>query len=309
MWLMMATLLGYFSYSKSWINIGHTTVNYENLGDYTPQTYISKDKKGKLNYVSYYPKGGVDSEMPVVLFIKGGGDLDIYDYSGIMKFMASKGYYVIGVDTNSYSSSYVMKYLEKALVEIRKENHLNVSKLAVIGHSLGGGQVFYVMNALQKKGYGKRGSLAVSIDGWFSFDMNEQDVREIEGSVAFIQMNGLKGTGTDPRINLKIWNLLVDAEMSFYSLPSQNHNYIAGKLTNMLLKKDLLFMLGALSHDAFNGTQQGSLQIPQNNRASYEDIFNALETESSYKGGDCKGLQYRALDVIKNNNIDYCTLK
>jgi len=304
----MATLLGYFSYSKSWINIGHTTVNYENLGTYPPQTYISKDKKGKLNYVSYYPKGGVDSEMPVVLFIKGGGDLDIYDYSGIMKFMASKGYYVIGVDTNSYSSSYVMKYLEKALVEIRKENHLNVSKLAVIGHSLGGGQVFYVMNALQKKGYGKKGSLAVSIDGWFSFEMNEENIREIEGSVAFIQMNGLKGTGTDPRINLKIWSL-VDAEKSFYTLPSQNHNYIAGNLTNMLAKKDLLFMLGALSHDAFNGTQQGSLQIPKNNRASYEDIFNALETESSYKGGDCKGLQYRALDVIKNNNIDYCTLK
>jgi len=306
-WLIVAVLLGYFAYSEGWI--GKKNIKYEQLGAYTPQTYISKDKKGKLNYVSYYPKGGIKKEMPVVLFIKGAGDIDIYDYSGIMEFLASKGYYVIGVDTNSYSSSYVLKHLEKALNEIRKEHHLTLSNLAVIGHSLGGGQLFYVMNRLQKRGYGTKGTLAISIDGWFAFDMNEENLREIEGKVAFIQMNGLKGTGTDPRINLKIWNLLTDATKSFYTLPSQNHNYIAGKLTDMLPKKDLLFMIGALSHDAFNNSNKGSLQIPSKNRVRYEDVLNALDAPSSYKGGDCKGLQYRGVDTIKNNNIDYCSLK
>ena len=306
-WLMLIVLLGNFACSEN--QRENNVVKYEKLGVYTPQTYISKDKKGKLKYVSYYPNGGVEREMPVVLFIKGGGDLDIYSYSGIMKFLASKGYYVIGVDTNSYSSSYVMKYLEKALDEIRAKHNLTLSKLAVMGHSLGGGQAFYVMNALQKKGYGKRGSLAVSIDGWFAFEMNEQEMMGIKGSVAFIQMNGLKGTGTDPRINLKIWNLLKNAKKSFYTLPSKNHNYITGKLTGILQKKDILFMIGALSHDAFTHSNEGSLQIPQKNRASYKDIFNALEAQSSYRGGDCKGLQYRAIEVIKNNNIDYCTLE
>jgi dienelactone hydrolase len=305
--LIFIVLLGNFACSEN--HRDNNVVNYEKLGDYTPQTYISKDKKGKLKYVSYYPKEGVESEMPVVLFIKGGGDLNIYSYSGIMKFLASKGYYVIGVDTNSYSSSYVMKYLEKALDEIKKKNNLTLSKLAVMGHSLGGGQLFYVMNALQKKGYAKRGSLAVSIDGWFAFEMNEEDLMEIKGRVAFIQMNGLKGTGTDPRINLKIWNLLKNAKKSFYTLPSKNHNYITGKLADILQKKDLLFIIGALSHDAFNNSNEGILQIPHQNRVNYEDILNALEAQSSYRGGDCKGLQYRAIDVIKNNNIDYCTLE
>jgi len=306
-WLILIVLLGHFAYSENQRN--DNVVKYEKLGDYTPQTYISKNKKGKLNYISYYPKGGVSSEMPVVLFMKGGGDLDIYSYSGIMKFMASKGYYVIGVDTNSYSSSYVMKYLEKALDEIREENDLNVSKLAVIGHSLGGGQVFYALNRLQNKGYGKKGSLGVSIDGWFSFDMDEENLTQVEGKVAFIQMNGLKGTGTDPRINLKIWNLLEHTEKSYYTLPSANHNYIAGNLTDILERKDLLLMIGALTHDTFNGVNEATPLIPQKNRTSYEDIFNALEKESSYKGGDCKGRQYRAIEVIENNNIDYCSLK
>jgi len=305
----MAILLGYFAYSKGWISIRYTANNYDKLGSYVPKTFISKDKEGKLNYISYYPEGGIESDMPVVIFIKAGGKLTIYDYSGIMKFMASKGYYVMGVDANTYVSSHLMMYLEKALNEIIKEHHLNISRFAVMGNSLGGGQVFYVTNALRNKGYGKRGSLAVSVDGWFAFNMDEENLTKLEGKVSFIQMNGLKGTGTDPRINLKIWNLLGDAEKSFYTLPSQNHNYIAGDLANILPRKDLLFMIGALCSDAFNGSNKGSLQIPQINRASYEDIFNELESQSSYKSGDCKGIQYNGVDIIKNNNIDYCTLK
>jgi len=306
-WLIVVVLLGYFAYSEGWIS--KKTIKYEKLGAYTPQTYISKDKKGKLNYVSYYPKGGIDRDMPVVLFIKGGGKSTIYGYSGIMKFMASKGYYVLGVDTDSYESWYVMKYLEKAFDEIRKKNNLNVSKLAVIGHSLGGGQVFYVMNELQKRGYGKKGSLAVSIDGWFAFGMNEENLTKLQGNVSFIQMNGLKGTGNDPRIYLKIWNLLEQAEKSFYTLPSKNHNYVAGNLIEILEKKDLLLIIGALCHDAFDNSNQGQLEIPQNNKATYKDVFNALEIQSSYMGGDCKGIRYNGVAIIKQNNIDYCTLE
>jgi len=304
----LIALLGYFTYSEGLID-DKKNVKYEDLGEYTPQEYISKNNKGVLNYVSYFPQGGVHEEMPVVLFIKGGGKSTILGYSGMMRFLASKGYYVLGVDTDSYESWYVMKYLEKAFDEIRKENHLNVSKLAVIGHSLGGGQVFYVMNELQKRGYGKKGSLAVSIDGWFAFNMDEENLTKLQGNVSFIQMNGLKGAGTDPRIHLKIWSLLEQAEKSFYTLPSKNHNYAAGNLANLLPKKDLLLMIGALSHDAFDGSHEGSLQIPQTNRASYADISNALEPQSSYMGGDCKGIRYNGVAIIKGNNIDYCALK
>jgi len=307
----LASLLGYFAYSEGWLSIGDKVlkVKYENLGNYSPQTYISKDKKGRLNYVSYYPKGGINRDIPIVLFVKGGGNSSIYGYSGIMKFMASKGYYVIGVDTNSYESWYIMKYLEKAFNEIKKENNLNASKIAVIGHSLGGGQVFYIMNELQKRGYGKKGSLAVSIDGWFAFGMNEENLTKLEGNVAFIQMNGLKGTGTDPRINLKIWSLLKQAEKAFYILPSKNHNYVAGNLTEILEKKDLLFIIGALCYDAFNNSYQGQMKIPQKNKATYNEVFNTLEAENSYMGGDCKGLRYKGMTYIKQNNIDYCTLE
>ncbi|PTB83666.1 hypothetical protein C9926_01690, partial [Sulfurovum lithotrophicum] len=73
-------------------------------------------------------------------------------------------------------------------------------------------------------------------------------------------------------------------------------------------KEDLLFTIGALTDDAFKGITDGATAIPQTNKASYSDIFNALQPEDTYNNGDCKGIQYNAISVIQNNDIDYCSL-
>ena len=281
--------------------------NYEELGNYVPESYSSKNENNDSNYITYSPKGGIYADMPVVIFIKGGGNATIHSYSGIMKFLASKGYYVVGVDTNTYESWYIAKHLEHALAEIIKKDKLNISKLAVLGHSLGGAQTFYVLKKFLKKGYGHKGNLALSIDGWFAFDMNKKDLSSLNINAAFIQMNGVHGTGTDPRIHLKIWNLLSSAKKSFYTLDKNNHNYVGGSLNNILAKKDLLSIVGALTDDAFNNTTRGQKVIDQKYKASYSDIYNALQPISAYKYGDCKGIMYNALPTLKTKDIDYCT--
>jgi len=281
-------------------------VDYDKLGNYVPIVH-ENDKEGDNRYIAYYPEGAITSDMPVVMFIKGGGSATtIENYSGIMKFMASKGYYVIGVDAKSYESSYITSKLEIALNEAKVTHRLTVSKLVVMGHSLGGGQAFYAMKKFRDDGYGSAGNLALSIDGWFSFDMNQTDLNLLDSKVSFLQMNGVHGTGTDPRIHLKIWNLATQADKSFYTLPSPNHSYVAGDLENVLGKQDLLFAIAALTDDAFRGVSDGANDIPETSKASYEDIVNALEAEDSYNGGDCKGIQYNAISVIQNNDINYC---
>ncbi|PTB83398.1 hypothetical protein C9926_03130, partial [Sulfurovum lithotrophicum] len=206
---------------------------YADLGTYTP-ILATNDKLGDNKYITYYPDNGISADMPVVMFIKGGGSSTIENYSGIMQFMASKGYFVIGVDANSYASSYITEKLEIALNEVKKTYGLTVSKLAVIGHSLGGGQAFYAMKKFRDEGYGNAGSLALSIDGWFAFNMDEVDLNLLDTKVSFLQMNGVDGTGTDPRIHLKIWNLSTLSERAFYTLSSTNHSYVSGDLANVL---------------------------------------------------------------------------
>jgi pimeloyl-ACP methyl ester carboxylesterase len=297
--------------SNSSFTVADTADGYADFGSYVPQLYSNNEAGDKVAddiYNVYYPETGLSADMPVVMFLKGGGATTIENYSGIMKFMASKGYYVIGVDTNSYQSSYITQKLEIALNESKTRDGLNVSKLVIMGHSLGGGQAFYAMKKFRDDGYGNDGSLALSIDGWFSFNMNEIDLNQLDSNVSFLQMNGLQGTGTDPRIHLKIWNLATQADKSFYTLPSTNHSYVAGDLENVLEKQDLLFSIAALTDDTFSGVTHGAEAIPDTNKASYSDIFNALGAEDTYNSGDCKGEQFNAINVIKNNDIDYCNL-
>ncbi len=181
-----------------------------------------------------------------------------------MKFMASQGYFVIGAEGESYDSEFFKYVFESAINTARDSHNLSLSKLAVMGHSQGGGQAFYVMNYFRNQGYGNASSLVLYIDGWFSFNMNQADLEAMDSTVSFIQMNGVHGTGIDPKIPLSIWNLLDNSPKSYFMLPQYDHNYVSGDLQNVLAKKDLLFLIGALTQDAFTGSEKGmlpSLQI------------------------------------------------
>ncbi len=290
-----------------------TQKDYSELGDYSVSRYPEEGLKD--NYVVYYPTDGITADMPVVLFLEGGGSAPkIDDYSGIMRFMASQGYFVVGSESgNSYDSSFATNIFEKALNTAKDAHNLNISKLAVMGHSQGGGQAFYTMKHFRDKGYGDNGSLVISIDGWFAFSMNQADLKSLDSAVAFIQMNGIHGTGTDPRIYLSIWNLLIKSNKTFLTLPHNDHGYIAGNLDDMLGnnnipdKKDILQLIGALTYDAFTAKQYGYGSIPDARKATYDDIYNALKIEDDYSA-DCAGGAYNASSELDEYNIDYCVM-
>ena len=263
--------------------------NYEKLGGYKVLRYPDA-ALASGDYVVYYPKDGITKDMPVVAFLEGGGlGTKIDDYRGVMKYLASQGYFVIGAESGGgYDTDYNgLRNIRAAIKVAQKHHHLTVSKLAVMGHSQGGGQSFYVMKKLQEDSFGSEASLVLSIDGWFSFDMTQADFRQLQGTIAFIQMNGLKGTGTDPRIDLTIWNLASQTEKHFLTLPQNNHGYIKGDIDTMLKdKKDVLYLVGSLLDDAFNKYQIGYESIPSKNKATYKAVFDVLKSKKAYKGGD-----------------------
>jgi hypothetical protein len=277
------------------------------LGEYTAKRYPENGLEN--NYVVYSPEGGIVADMPVAIFLEGGGSgPKIDDYRGIMEFMATKGYFVIGAESgSSYDSDYARGIVQSA-IDVAVEHHgLTVSKLAVMGHSQGGGEAFYVMKKLQDKGYGAVGSLTLSIDGWFSFSMNKEELAELQGDVSFIQMNNLAGTGTDPRIHLSIWNIAKKTERDFYMLPNTNHSYVAGTLTDLSTnKKDLLTIVGALMHDTFSSENSGESSIGAQYKTTTTAIAAALQEKGNYSG-DCAGSHYNAHSQLDLFNIDYCT--
>ncbi len=260
-------------------------------------------------YVTYAPQGQITADMPVVVFLEGGGSgPTIDDYRGAMEFMASKGYFVIGAESGgSYDSTLADGIVSTAITRAVEAHGLDLSKLAVMGHSQGGGQAFYVMRQLQQRGYGSEASLVLSIDGWFSFSANQADIQALTGDIAFLQMNGLLGTGTDPRIALTIWSLASETNRNYLTLPQNNHSYVAGDVANITEKGDLLLMLGAMLDDTFTGRRAGFAAIPEQNKATYAEVFGALEPANTYNAGDCAGADYNAYEnQLKFNDIEYC---
>ena len=281
---------------------------YDTLGVYDVKRYPEQGLTDE--YVVYAPEeDSINADIPVVLFLVGGNS-HVSSYPGVMQFLASKGYYVIGSDHGgSYSSYETYSVFLSALYAARNKYHLSLNKIVVMGHSQGGGQAFYVMKRIQDKGFGSEASLVLSIDGWFTFSMNQNDLRALHGEIAFLQMNGLIGTGTDPRIHLTIWNLANKTDRKFLILPENKHSYVASSLDNLLNnKKDILYIIGALTDDTFMGKTAGYESIPEENKSSYDAINNALKPKNTYHSGDCYGNDYNARNgQLKYYNINYCT--
>ncbi len=288
-------------------------IKYDTLGAYKVKRYPEQGLTDE--YVVYAPEeDNITEDMPVVLFLVGGNS-HVSSYTGIMQFLASKGYYVIGSDHGgSYYSYETYLVFRAATNAARRDYHLKIHKLVIMGHSQGGGQAFYVMKKFQDLNkelgleFGSEASLVLSVDGWFAFTMNQKDLRELQGNVAFIQMNGLAGTGTDPRIDLTIWNLADQTDRKFLILPENNHSYIAGGLDELLEnRRDMLYIIGALTDDVVSGKTVGYESIPEENKSSYDEIYNALRAKDEYSA-DCHGDAYNAYETqLKYYDINYCT--
>jgi len=265
-----------------------------------PQEPASSDK-----FVTYTPADGIDSSTPVVLFLNGiGRTLDKYD--GIMNFLSSKGYFVIAAYSDSYNPEYSKDIFTNVIKATKKHSNLSLDKLAVIGHSLGGGNSFYVMKQFQDLGYASDASLILSIEGWFPFAMKEDDFKKIDGHVAFLQMNGQKGTDdVDPLMSLSIWKLLKNSKRLFLTLPQNNHLYVEGSRDDMSDKSELLKIVANLTDDAFTNSSDGYNSLPSENKASYNDIY---KTVKKFGSSGCKGEVGNAIGTLNDfgNDVDYC---
>lgn len=286
-------------------SIVFTISAYDGAGPYLNDVVgdVSHDK-----YVVYKPIHHLDNA-PIVLFI---GMTNSQSHIGLMKFIASRGVYVIGNLTNgSKYANYLGDTIYKNAIADALQDHpnLNTSKLGIIGHSQGGGQTLQLMEYFKGNpfNYGGDKSFVISLDGWFSFGMNKEDLENLHTDSLFIQYGGLLGTNTDPRISLSISNLLPNnTKKGFTTINMNDHGYSYGPLNTLLNKDDLLKPIGALidytffndldAHDTAFGTYASTInniigQLPNNNRIVYT----------------CEGKVGGAEAVIVLNDIDYCS--
>jgi hypothetical protein len=281
-----------------------SATNYDEIGKYAKSVTFYDAKKAADKYLFYYPEGHL-AKAPIVLFLPG-GNANIMGYRGIMQFIASHGYFVIGTTVSGEYSDYLTNIAFDKALAVAKKTHpeMDFSKLAVMGHSQGGGLAFPVMQHLLQSGsYGNNKNIVISIDGWFPFEMNQKDLRELKTMVSFIQFGGYRGTGTDPRITLTILNLINDVNEKAYITLNEHrhHSYSGGDLKTILTRKDLLKPIMALLDYKLKGDRNAKHIVLDGYKKTVEKVTATLGPI----GASCKG-RYNSTRVIIKNDIDYC---
>ena len=281
-----------------------SATRYDKIGKYAKFVTFYNAKMASDKYLFYYPEGQL-AKAPIVLFLPG-GNANIMGYKGIMQFIASHGYFVIGTTVSGEYSDYLTNIAFDKALAVAKKTHpeLDFSKLAVMGHSQGGGLAFPVMQHLLNGGiFGSKKNIVISIDGWFPFEMNQKDLRELNTMAAFVQFGGYKGTGTDPRITLAILNLIDDKNEKAYITLNEHrrHSYSGGDLKTIVTRKDLLKPIMALLDYKLKGDQKAKHIV----FAGYKETVKKVTAALAPIGASCKG-RYNSTRVISKNDIDYC---
>ncbi len=274
----------------------------------------------------FYPSDATAAnKVPVVFFSPGWGNSNPDRYKTMMSFIASHGVAVIYAKdkTHWHPSTQVTDY--DAMINDAAINPLlDTSKIGVIGHSLGGGHTFGILDIYSKApyNYGSSGRFLFAIEPWFAFDMMQADMQNLPNNTnAVIQQYGIGGfnsvNATDPRIplteyymlesianNKKDYQVYNDAALDHY-YPYDNAPYTVDYPS----KQVILVALDALMEYTFvdsNNMTAHHAALEVGNDDPYAD-GNGIQTV--FPRGDAN-VTYPCNGVIFTTyNIDFCDIK
>jgi len=204
-----------WSWSGGLIN-GAITMNYKNLtdGDYEVRGFFKNSyeleksisftinkkeywEKGSKEVVHkrigdavvYYPKN-LNREAANVVFLAQGAHADPESsYPTLLNFIASQGYYVIGVDLFDnngtldlfHPRTVIAQRYVTAVQALRAEGeNINTDKIGVVGTSSGGGNTFSILYELKENhSYGADGSFILAMESWYAFEMSETQLESL----------------------------------------------------------------------------------------------------------------------------------
>jgi len=231
-------------------NVQHSIMAYvDSYGDIGP--YLNDIQKINVDENKTIYSLTNKLHFPVVSFISG-WSVDVQKYNALLTYIASWGYNVVALkETDHFNVEQTAIKIKSMLDTVRDDYHADTSKVAVVGHSSGGGAGFYVMKYIKEQGMANSKSAVISLDGWVTYRMHVADMNELNASTMMMQFGGNDGVPDigrtndgrdytmmqDSKINVSIFNSLTLPELKKEYIiidANDDHHYLYGETLDIL---------------------------------------------------------------------------
>ena len=239
--------------------------------------------------IDLYVPADVEGAKPVVFFISGWEQYDSARYRSFLYFIASQGYVCVFVPYTHPDPLSYRELLPTVLdgVVARFPSIIDTRKVGYVGHSEGGGFIYYL--AKERPQWGTSGRFLFSIAAWWGFHLpGTGDVEYPVNTNLIVQVNH-DDPGTDPRQNIDFLlnNNIPSERKTYLYLPGDashhaDHGVVYSVLRNGFYTYDALEQVGlyrpleALMHYSFgdDDPKWKYIGLPDQDDANYNILFS-----------------------------------
>jgi pimeloyl-ACP methyl ester carboxylesterase len=250
-------------------NIPKLTSGYGSFGKYEVATeeiantsypaYADKNLKTTL----FFPKD-LHGTHPTLFFYAGAEVYDANTYKSLFYFVASKGYNIIFLTYPNYELRELAQATQEALDAFSM--HIDRTKVGFLGHSMGAGITFWIINQFPNLGSEGR-FLFPMASGYSAFNVSnmiplEKTISLPANTKMFLQMYA-KDYSTDVRIGIDLFlnNSIDIKDKAFIYVYGDenhiaNHSAMAGTSYDAMQQRAIFRPLDALMDETFNHNAQ-----------------------------------------------------
>jgi len=256
-------------------NIPKLTSGYGSFGDHKVQTkeipngaYAAKNLKTTL----FFPSD-LNSSRPTLFFYAGAEVYDANTYKGLFYFVASKGYNIVFITYSDYKLRGLSNATQEALDAF--STHIDRTKVGFLGHSMGAGVTFWIVNQFPELGSDGR-FLFPMASGYSAFNVSnmiptQQNISLPQNTKMFLQMY-VKDHSTDVRIGIDLFlnNTIETEDKEFiYTFGDEshiaNHSAMTGTFYDAMRQRTIYRPLDALIDETFNHNRQARKMLKSQN--------------------------------------------
>jgi hypothetical protein len=223
--------------------------------------------------VIFYPSD-VATKVPTIFYSHAYGGSNYENISGMLNFVASKGYAIVFVPYKTVDTSVYSRY--KCLLEgFRKAARyytsiIDTTKVGFLGHSFGGGALFAnAYKCFTENSWGQNGRFLYSLAPWYSFNIAQADIQSFPSNTKLLTEIFDDDLINDHRMAIDIFNNIniSPAEKDYILLKSDTVNSYIYTADHVVPNNTAAFnvfdyyayyrLLDALCDYTFNGSIAG----------------------------------------------------